>query len=459
MVDVSDDFRPRVHLYTSVSALPSWGEILHSVPPQLCIVIDVLRATSTIVTAVANGASGVFLATSPDHALHRFSTEFGESSSTLLAGSCQGGAPVSRLAMLAASLSAGKSEDSSDDLNSARSPPPCLGNSPSLFTPEAVHGRNVVLTTTNGVRALVTVGQWGSHTDRPNSVEDPPCFDDASLCEAPTPPLSPVHTGSDTFPYHNDISHHSVPAAATPRSTGTLASIYPPPRVVVCSLLNLSAVALAARDAMRAAKHLHSASSGTISPTTGRVRGTFDAVPQCDIAIVCSGGSGTYAVEDGICGGALLSLLVGWRGDHATRRGGSEELDFDLNADGFEALRQWDAVVASACTTAPREAGHGGVLGGYMLARARTSRSLLTPQSLTRLLGMQVEGEAPKDGALSREMALDALDFAVHESLSESLHGGRLTAGGYAHDVVDCSAIDRFDVVPSYEFGRVFRET
>jgi 2-phosphosulfolactate phosphatase len=87
-----------------------------------CAVIDVIRATSTIVTALANGAKGV-----------------------------QAVASV-------AEAEAWKAQDATARLAGERGGQPLpgfdLGNSPGDFTAERISGRRVILTTTNGTQAL-----------------------------------------------------------------------------------------------------------------------------------------------------------------------------------------------------------------------------------------------------------------------------------------------------------------
>jgi 2-phosphosulfolactate phosphatase len=95
-------------------------------PEQLrssaCAVIDVIRATSTIVSALAHGASGVQPVASVDDA---FSLK-ARDPEAILAGE-RGGQAL---------------------------PGFDLGNSPEDFTTERVQGRRVILTTTNGTQAL-----------------------------------------------------------------------------------------------------------------------------------------------------------------------------------------------------------------------------------------------------------------------------------------------------------------
>lgn len=89
------------------------------------VVIDVLRATSTIIAALMAGAREIIPAQATDEAVaiaHRLGTD-----RTLLCGE-QGAVKV---------------------------PGFHLGNSPAEYTPEAVHGKTIVLTTTNGAPALL----------------------------------------------------------------------------------------------------------------------------------------------------------------------------------------------------------------------------------------------------------------------------------------------------------------
>lgn len=94
-----------------------------------CVVFDVLRVTSTIITALANGAAGVVPVAGIAEALRIRST----TPDTLLAGERDG-------VRIGAHLSGGIEFD--------------LGNSPGEFTRERVSGKVIVTTTTNGTRAL-----------------------------------------------------------------------------------------------------------------------------------------------------------------------------------------------------------------------------------------------------------------------------------------------------------------
>jgi 2-phosphosulfolactate phosphatase len=95
----------------------------------VCVVFDVLRATSTMVTALGNGADAIIPAAEIPEALeHRR-----ERPDVLLAGERDG-------VRIQASLTGSIGFD--------------LGNSPREYTREQVAGRTIVSTTTNGTRAL-----------------------------------------------------------------------------------------------------------------------------------------------------------------------------------------------------------------------------------------------------------------------------------------------------------------
>jgi 2-phosphosulfolactate phosphatase len=94
-----------------------------------CVVFDVFRATSTIVTALANGAAGVIPVAEISDALDIRKQE----PEVLLAGEREG-------LRIRASQTGGIDFD--------------LGNSPREFTPACVAGKTIVLSTTNGSRAL-----------------------------------------------------------------------------------------------------------------------------------------------------------------------------------------------------------------------------------------------------------------------------------------------------------------
>lgn len=96
---------------------------------SVCVVFDILRATTTMVTALANGATAILPVVDIQQAL----AERKVSPDVLLAGERNG------LRILAA-------QTGGPDFD--------LGNSPREFTPERVGGRRIAITTTNGTRAL-----------------------------------------------------------------------------------------------------------------------------------------------------------------------------------------------------------------------------------------------------------------------------------------------------------------
>ena len=94
-----------------------------------CVVFDVLRATSTMTVALANGATGILPCETIDEAVSAGASK----PELLLAGERNG-------LRIRASVSGGVDFD--------------LGNSPREMTTEAVSGRQLAMTTTNGTRAL-----------------------------------------------------------------------------------------------------------------------------------------------------------------------------------------------------------------------------------------------------------------------------------------------------------------
>jgi 2-phosphosulfolactate phosphatase len=94
-----------------------------------CVVFDVLRATSTFVTALRNGANAVIPAAEISEALAIRKKQ----PEVLLGGERDG-------VKIRAAQTGGTDFD--------------LGNSPREFTPEMVRDRTIVSTTTNGTRAL-----------------------------------------------------------------------------------------------------------------------------------------------------------------------------------------------------------------------------------------------------------------------------------------------------------------
>lgn len=98
----------------------------------ICVVFDVLRATSSIVTALAHGAKGVMPVATIEEAVREKEKDPG----ILLAGERDGFRITSKLT-------------GSVDFD--------FGNSPREFAtapPTRLHGKSIVMTTTNGTRAL-----------------------------------------------------------------------------------------------------------------------------------------------------------------------------------------------------------------------------------------------------------------------------------------------------------------
>jgi 2-phosphosulfolactate phosphatase len=102
-------------------------------PPALagatCVVFDVLRATTTMITALANGAEAIYPVADIAAAL-----ALRERMPEALLGGERGGVRIG------AALTGGVEFD--------------FGNSPREYTTERVRGRSIVSTTTNGTRAL-----------------------------------------------------------------------------------------------------------------------------------------------------------------------------------------------------------------------------------------------------------------------------------------------------------------
>ena len=114
-----------------VTFSPAEFEALHrrDLTGTTCIVFDVLRATSSIITALANGATAIIPVATIDEAL----AEKQRDPSILLAGERDGFRITSK-------LTGGIDFD--------------FGNSPREFTYPAVSGKRIAMTTTNGTRAL-----------------------------------------------------------------------------------------------------------------------------------------------------------------------------------------------------------------------------------------------------------------------------------------------------------------
>lgn len=146
------------------------------------VVIDVLRATSSVVEALVNGAQGVYPAPSTEEAM-KLASSLGRED-TILCGEARG-----------------RKIEGFD-----------LGNSPREFTAETVAGKRLVMSTTNGTRAFFLV-------------------EDAA-------------------------------------------------RVLICSFMNLSAVAKVAMEA-----------------------------ESESLIIVCAGREGLFSLDDAVCAGALVQRI------------------------------------------------------------------------------------------------------------------------------------------------------
>jgi 2-phosphosulfolactate phosphatase len=99
-----------------------------------CVVFDILRATSTFVTALHHGATAIVPVSEIAEAVARRQKQ----PDVLLAGERNG-----------VKISAAQTGDMDFD----------LGNSPREYTPEKIRGKTIVSTTTNGTRALRACAQ------------------------------------------------------------------------------------------------------------------------------------------------------------------------------------------------------------------------------------------------------------------------------------------------------------
>lgn len=108
------------------------GELGGVEPPERVAVVDVLRATSTMAEALSNGARAIFPVATADDAA-RIAQNIGRDS-VILCGERKG-LPIEGFD---------------------------LGNGPGEFTRDRVEGLSLVMTTTNGTRALLSVAErWG----------------------------------------------------------------------------------------------------------------------------------------------------------------------------------------------------------------------------------------------------------------------------------------------------------
>jgi 2-phosphosulfolactate phosphatase len=120
----------RVDVILSPAELPALAQ--RDLRETVCVVFDVLRATSTFVTALHNGAKAI--------------VPVSEISEALAFKKAQGGREKAEVFLLAGERHGVKIHADGIDFD--------LGNSPREFTPETIRGKTIVSTTTNGTRAL-----------------------------------------------------------------------------------------------------------------------------------------------------------------------------------------------------------------------------------------------------------------------------------------------------------------
>ena len=118
-----------MHIDTILSPLELPALARRDLRGTACVVFDILRATSTFVTALHHGAAAII----PVNEIAKALALRKEKPEFLLAGERDG-------LRIRAGLSGGVDFD--------------FGNSPREFTPERVRGKTIVSTTTNGTRAL-----------------------------------------------------------------------------------------------------------------------------------------------------------------------------------------------------------------------------------------------------------------------------------------------------------------
>ncbi|MBI4589234.1 MAG: 2-phosphosulfolactate phosphatase [Candidatus Rokubacteria bacterium] len=117
----------RVHVALAPGELPGEG-----LPPQNVVVIDVFRAATTMAAALSHGCEMVIPVLTPEEARER-ARRFSEGQ--VLLGGERAGEPI---------------------------PGFDLGNSPLEYTAERIAGKVVILTTTNGTRALLAAAAAGA---------------------------------------------------------------------------------------------------------------------------------------------------------------------------------------------------------------------------------------------------------------------------------------------------------
>ena len=110
---------PQINVHLLPSLVPA-----EDLADRTVVLIDVLRATTTIIHALASGAVSILPCGEPDEARQLA----GSLSGPVVLGGERGGLPIEGFD---------------------------LGNSPDEYTPEMVSGKTVVFTTTNGTRAML----------------------------------------------------------------------------------------------------------------------------------------------------------------------------------------------------------------------------------------------------------------------------------------------------------------
>lgn len=124
---ITPDKTPRLEVVLSPLELPALAA--RDLSQTVCVVFDILRATTTMITALANGAEAILPVAEIPEALALRE----QRPDVLLAGERDG-------LRIRAKHAGGVDFD--------------LGNSPREFTAARVRGRTIVMTTTNGTRAL-----------------------------------------------------------------------------------------------------------------------------------------------------------------------------------------------------------------------------------------------------------------------------------------------------------------
>jgi len=119
--------QPKLEVILSPAEFPSLSQ--RDLSQSVCVVFDILRATTSMITALANGAEAIIPVAEISEALALRQ----KNPNVLLAGEREG-------LRIRAELTGTIDFD--------------LGNSPREFTAEKVSGKTIVMTTTNGTRAL-----------------------------------------------------------------------------------------------------------------------------------------------------------------------------------------------------------------------------------------------------------------------------------------------------------------